>query len=78
MIMIKRKRRNYTSTFKKQIVQLYQNGESESDIAKEYDILVSVIGRWLSQYDNSGSFKEKENRSELENDIIKQAALILA
>ena len=78
MIMIKRKRRNYTSTFKKQIVQLYQNGESESDIAKEYDIHVSVIGRWLSQYDNSGSFKEKENRSELENDIIKQAALILA
>ena len=90
--MIKRKRRNYTSTFKKQIVQLYQNGESESDIAKEYDILVSVIGRWLSQYDNSGSIKEKENRNELENiqlkkrnkelemenDIIKQAALILA
>ena len=90
--MIKRKRRNYTFTFKKQIVQLYQNGKSKSDIAKEYDILISVIERWLSQYDNSGSFKEKENRSELENiqlkkrnkelemenDIIKQAALILA
>ena len=88
----KSKRRNYTSTFKKQIVQLYQNGKSKSDIAKEYDILISVIERWLSQYDNSGSFKEKENRSELENiqlkkrnkelemenDIIKQAALILA
>ena len=44
----KRKRRNYTFTFKKQIVQLYQNGKSESDIAKEYDIHVSVIGRWLS------------------------------
>ena len=54
---------------------------------------VSVIGRWLSQYDNSGYFKEKENRSELEleniqpkkrnkdlemeNDILKQAGLIL-
>ena len=90
--MIKRKRRNYTFTFKKQIVQLYQNGKSKSDIAKEYDIHVSVIGRWFSQYDNSRSFKEKENRSELENiqlkkrnkelemenDIIKQAALILA
>ena len=89
----KRKRRNYTPTFKKHIVQLYQNGKSKSDIAKEYDIHVSVIGRWLNQYDNSGSFKEKENRSELEleniqlkkrnkelemeNDILKQAALIL-
>ena len=87
----KRKRRNYTSTFKKQIVQLYQNGKSKADIAKEYDVHISVIGRWLSQYDNSGSFKE--NRSELEleniqlkkinkelemeNDILKQAALIL-
>ena len=90
--MIKRKRRNYTFTIKKQIDQLYQNGKSESDIAKEYDINVSVIGRWLSQCDNSGSFKEKENRSELENiqlkkrnkelemknDILKQAVLILA
>ena len=87
----KRKRRNYTSTFKKQIVRLYQNGKSKSDIAKEYDIHVLVIGSWLSQPDNSGSFKE--NRSELEleniqlkkrnkelemeNDILKQAALIL-
>ena len=89
----KRKRRNYTPTFKKQIIQLYQNGKSKADIAKEYDVHISVIGRWLSQYDNSGSFKEKENRSELEleniqlkkrnkelemeNDILKQAALIL-
>lgn len=62
----KRKRRHYTSTFKKQIVQLYQNGKSKSDIAKEYDVHISVIGRWLSQHNNSGSFKEKENRSELE------------
>ena len=52
----KRKRRNYTPTFKKQIVQLYQNGKSKSDIAKEYDVHISVIGRWLSQYDNSSSF----------------------
>ena len=72
----KRKRRNYTPTFKKQIVQLYQNGKSKSDIAKEYDIHVSVIGRWLSQYDNSGSFKEKENRSELELENIKLKILI--
>ena len=89
----KRKRRNYASTFKKQIVQLYQNGKSKADIAKEYDVHISVIGRWLSQYDNSGSFKEKENRTkleleniqpkkrnkdlEMENDILKQAGLIL-
>ena len=61
----KRKRRNYTSTFKKQIVQLYQNGKSKSDIAKEYDIHVSVIGRWLSQYDNSRSLKKKKTEMNL-------------
>ena len=42
----KSKRRNYTSTFKKQIVQLYQNGESEWDIAKEYDIYESAINEF--------------------------------
>ncbi len=44
----KKKRKNYTLTFKKQIVQLYQNGKSKSDIVKEYDVHISVIGRWLS------------------------------
>ena len=39
----KRKRRNYTFTFKKQIVQLYQNGKSKSDIAKEYDVHISLL-----------------------------------
>lgn len=90
---LKKRRRSYTSAFKKQMAQLYQNGKTKSDIAREYDIHVSVVTRWINQYDNSGSFKEKDNKTdqelelirlkkrnkelEMENDILKQAALIL-
>ena len=93
MAVKKRKRRSYTSTFKKQIVQLYQNGKTKTDIANEYDIHISIITRWINQYNNSTSFKEKDNKTdleleiiqlkkrnkelEMENDILKQAALIL-
>ena len=93
MAVKKRKRRSYTSNFKKQIVQLFQNGKTKTDIANEYDIHISIITRWINQYNNSASFKEKDNRTdleleiiqlkkrnkelEMENDILKQAALIL-
>lgn len=62
------------------------------DIVLEYDIVNSLLDQWIAQADNSGSFKEKENRSpeqqelielrkrnqhlKMENDILKQAALI--
>ena len=34
--MAKRKRREFTDEFKNQIVQLYLNGKSKSELAKEY------------------------------------------
>ena len=49
----KRKRRSYTSSFKKQIVQLYQNGKFKTDIAKEYDIHISIITSWINQCNNA-------------------------
>lgn len=70
MVVKKRKRRSYTSTFKKQIVQLYQNGKTKTDIANEYDIHISIITRWINQYNNSASFKEKDNKTDLELEII--------
>lgn len=89
----KRPRRTFTSEFKSQIVQLYQNGKRKCDIIKEYDIVPSLLDKWIKQSETTGSFNEKENRSpadqelielrkrnkqlEMENDILKQAALIL-
>ena len=88
-----RPRRTYTSEFKQQLVDLYRSGKRKCDIVKEYDIASSLLDKWIAQADNSGSFKEKDNRTpeeqelielrkqnqqlKMENDILKQAALIL-
>jgi len=89
----KRKRRIYTDEFKNQLVQLYLNGKRKCDILREYDIASSLLDKWIKQSQTSGSFKEKDNLTqeqieliqlrkrnkqlEMENDILKQAALIM-
>jgi transposase len=88
-----RKRRTFTTDFKKQVVALYENGKSRQDIVSEYELTASALDRWITQFQQSGSFKEKDNRSpeeqelmelrkrnkqlEMEVDILKQAALIM-
>lgn len=89
----RRKPRSYTDEFKQQLVQLYHNGKRKCNICREYDIAISLLDKWLKQSAANGSFHEKDNRSaeeqelielrkrnrqlEIENDILKQAALIL-
>ena len=89
----KRERRTFTAEFKHQMVQLYQNGKPRKDIIKEYGLTPSSLDRWINQSHTSGSFKEKDNKTAeqlelealrkqnkqllMENDILKQAALIL-
>lgn len=86
--------KNYTDDFKKQIVALRESGKTVSSIVKEYGIAKSTVTKWTTDYAKSGSFKAKDNRTEeenellrlrkenkqllMENDILKQAALILA
>ena len=88
-----RQRRKFTDEFKEQIVQLYLNGKSKSEIRKEYDLYASTLDNWIKQHQDTGSFKTKDNLSdaekelielrkknkqlEMENDILKQAALIM-
>jgi transposase len=90
--MQKRERRSFTNEFKQQMVQLYENGKPRADILREYDLSASTFDRWVKQSRTTGSFKEKDNRTEeekelialrkeiqrlkMENDILKQAALI--
>ena len=86
-------RRTFTTELKQQIVQLYHSGKRKCDIIREYDIASSLLDRWIQQEESTGSFKEKDNRTpeqqelielrkrnkqlEMENDILKQAALIM-
>ena len=89
----KRTPRTFTDEFKKQLINLYLNGKRKCDIVREYDISPSLLDKWIKQHQGTGSFREKDNRSdleneliqlrkrnkqlEMENDILKQAALIL-
>lgn len=91
--MPKQERRTFSPDFKKQMVQLYENGKSRAAIVEEYDLTASALDRWIKQAHTTGSFKVKDNRSpeeqelialrkeiqhlKMENDILKQAALIM-
>ena len=80
--------RHYEESFKRQIVQLYENGKPAREIKDEYDISHSTLHRWVQGIRNSGSTKAADNRTpeqnernrqlEMEVDVLKQAALIFA
>jgi len=85
--------KRYTDEFKRKISELHASGKSISELSREYRVGKSSIHKWCTQYKGSGSFKAADNRSEeeaelrklrkenrqlkMENDILKQAALIL-
>lgn len=91
--LTRREKRSFTTEFKKQMVMLYQNGKKRADIVAEYDLTKSALDKWIMQYQTTGSFMAKDNRSMeenelialrkenkrllMENDILKQAALIM-
>ena len=70
--LTRREKRSFTNEFKKQMVMLYQNGKKRADIVAK-----SALDNWINQYQTTGSFTAKDNRSGEENDILKQAALIM-
>ncbi len=89
----KRKPRKYIDEFKQQLVDLYHSGKHKCDICREYNIVHSLFDKCVKQGENTGSFYEKDNRTpeqeellklrkenqqlKMENNILKQAALIL-
>ena len=90
----KRARRQFTDQFKHQMVQLYNSGKPRYEIIREYDLTPSAFNNWVRRINATGAAKESDNRSpeateliklrkenqklKMENDILKQAALILA
>lgn len=88
-----RQRRTFTPEFKLQMVKLYESGKSRAAIAREYDLTPSGLDRWIKNHQETGSFTAKDNRTDveieleklrkenqrllMENDILKQAALIM-
>lgn len=68
--MSRRTRRTFTEEFKQQMVKLFMSGKPRSEILQEYDLTPSGFDKWLKQSKTSGSFKEKNNRSDEENELI--------
>ena len=62
--------RHYEEEFKRQIVQLYENGKPSSQIRAEYGIPRSTLQRWVQGIRNSGSTKAADNRTPEENELI--------
>ena len=67
----RRPRRTYTDEFKNQLVQLYLNGKRKCDIIREYEVSSSLLDKWIKQSNSTGSFKENDNRTEEELELIK-------
>ncbi|WP_157179503.1 IS3 family transposase [Brevibacillus sp. CF112] len=68
--MPKKQRRTFTTEFKTQMVKLYENGKTRAAIVEEYDLTASALDRWIKQAQTTGSFKEKDNRSSEEEELI--------
>lgn len=62
--------RHYEEEFKRQIVQLYENGKPSSQISAEYGIPRSTLQRWVQGIRNSGSTKAADDRTPEENELI--------
>ena len=90
----RRARRTYTEEFKKQLVQLLNNGKPRSEILREYELTASSFDKLVKRINATGSSHDKDNRTpeerellrlrkenlqlRMENDVLKQAALIFA
>jgi transposase len=90
----KRARRMYSEEFKKQLVQLHNVCKPRSEIIREYELTGSAFDRWVMRINTTGITKEAANRTpeeqelirlrkenqrlRMENDVLKQAALIFA
>ena len=79
----------YDDEFKKSLVTMYQNGKSQSQIAREYGVSLSALGRWIKLFSEvklddqtvmtAKQVKELQKRNALleeENLILKKALAI--
>ena len=79
----------YDDEFKKSLVSMYQNGKSQTQIAREYGVSLSALSRWIRLFSEvklddqtimtAKQIKELQKRNALleeENLILKKAIAI--
>lgn len=86
------KNKHYPEEFKKQIVELYENGKSVIDLAREYGLVEQTIYKWIHRYEPFAKNEQGEAVTqadvkaiqrgmvelEMENEILKKATAIFA
>ena len=68
--MEKLTRREFTKEFKQQMVSLHASGKPASEIIREYELTASSFHKWVKQFNNTGSFKEADNRNPEDKELI--------
>lgn len=63
----RRARRTYTQEFKQQMVD---SGKPRADIIREYELTPSSFDKWVRQAEKTGSFKEADNLTPTEKELI--------
>jgi transposase len=82
----------YTNEFKRQLVDLVNNGKQPIEIANEYDVNIKTLYNWIGRHNETWSPRKKQvltddqlkiralekelKQVKIERDILKQAALI--
>ena len=54
------------------MVQLYLSGKSAQEITEAYDLSPASIHTWVKQFNNTNTFKETDNLTEDQRELIKQ------
>ena len=77
----------YSNEFKESIVRLSHTGRSANSLAKEYNVSVSTVSKWIKQADpnntkvlssNERALIKENKRLKEELDILKRAAVLMA
>lgn len=68
--MSRRQRRTYSKEFKQQIVDLYLAGKPRAEIIREYELTPSSFDKWMKQAQSTGSFKERDNLTPEQAELI--------
>ncbi|SHN35088.1 transposase [Gracilibacillus kekensis] len=52
-------------------LQKHASGKPRAEIIKDYELTPSSYDKWVRQYQNSGSFQEKDNRTSEQEELVK-------
>ena len=72
----------YDDEFKKSLVTMYQNGKSQSQIAREYGVSLSALGRWIRLFsevklDDQSVMTKQIKELQKRNALLEEENLIL-